>query len=94
MSAMAILRWSARLLSVALIALFCVFLVGDGIPPFSALSIRTMSLGFLLLVSLAGLLIAFRAEALGGMMGLAGAAGFYLADFIASGSFPRGGYFR
>lgn len=79
-----ILRWTARLLSVVLVALFCVFFLGEGHPPFFALSVQTMESSFLML-SLMGLLVAWRYEVFGGMLGMAGCVGFYLTDFAASG---------
>jgi hypothetical protein len=82
--AITVLRWIARLLSVALVVLFCIFLIGEGPPPFFPLTLQTIA-SLLLLLALAGLLIALRAEALGGILGLAGSAGFYLTDFAASG---------
>lgn len=79
-----ILRWTARLLGMVLLAIFCAFFLGEGHPPFLPLSVATME-SYLLMLSLAGLLVALRYEALGGMLGMAGCIGFYLADFAASG---------
>jgi hypothetical protein len=76
-NAISFLLWTARLLSVLLLALFCVFLVGEGPPPFLKLSVLETIEFSLLLLSLAGLVIAFRREALGGVLGLAGGAGFF-----------------
>lgn len=77
------LRWIARVLSAGLIALFCVFLIGEGFPPLYPVSRVTLQF-FLLLLCLVGLLIAFRAEALGGMLAFAGSLGFYLVDIFAT----------
>jgi hypothetical protein len=90
-----VVRWSARLLTVGLAALFVFFLIGEGLPSLSSASLRVVVLSLFLLLSLAGLLIALRHEAFGGWLALAGSAGFYLTDCAASGfhRFPGGGVF-
>lgn len=91
---MTVLRWIARSLSAALLGLFCMFWVGEGPPPIFPPCFLTFEVG-LLVLCLAGLVVAFRAELLGGTLGLAGSAGFYLANFAASGfhRFPGGWVF-
>jgi hypothetical protein len=93
-SAIRVLRWIARGLSVALILLFGELIVGEGPPPFFPLSLQTIE-SVLLLLNLLGLLVALRAEATGGVLGIIGAAGFYLTDFAVSGfqRFPGGWLF-
>jgi hypothetical protein len=94
MNSLIIVRWTARLLSAGLVGLFVLFFVGEGPPPFWPLSAHTLSLAALCLC-LAGLAIAWRAERLGGWLGLAGSVGFYAIDFVLSGyqRFPSGPVF-
>lgn len=88
-------RWSARLLTVGLNVLLVFFLIGEGFPSLWGASLQVVVLSMLLLLCWAGLLIALWCEALGGWLALAGSAGFYLADFAASGfrRFPGGPVF-
>jgi hypothetical protein len=91
---MLIVRWTARIVSLGLIVLFAVFAVGEGPPPILPLSVHTLMFG-LLAVSLVGLLVAWRYEALGAALALSGSVGFYVANFYASGfrSLPSGWVF-
>jgi hypothetical protein len=90
----AILRWSACALSLLLVTLFVALVIGEGPPPLWPLSVHTL-LFCLLILCFAGLLIAWRWELVGGLISLAGIAGFYLVHFINSGfeAFPGGWVF-
>lgn len=87
-------RWTARTLTVGLIVLFAAFGLGEGLPPLWPMSWHTVS-ATLLLVSLVGLMFAFRWELAGGLAALVGAVGFYGVDFAVSGfrGFPSGWVF-
>jgi hypothetical protein len=83
-------RWLARGLSIAIAATVALFLVGEG--PFDP---RESTRPEAVLMSLfwtawLGLLVAWRWELLGGTMTVGGIAGFYAAEFVAAGHFPRG----
>jgi hypothetical protein len=90
----AILRWIARLSSLALVTLFVAIAIGEGPPPLWPLSIHTL-LFCLLVLCLAGLLVAWRWELVGGLIALAGIVGFYLVHFANTGfgHFPGGWVF-
>lgn len=78
------LRWTARALSLALVALVLTLAMGEGPPPmFSATMVALQC--WLLVLTLAGMLAAWKYELGGALAGLAGIGGFYLADFAASG---------
>lgn len=88
-----ILQWMARLLSLALAVLFVIFGFGQGLPQILPASIHTLSLGLIVLCQ-AGLLLAWRFELVGAIIGLLAAACFYLVDFGKDGhSFPSGWVF-
>ena len=88
------LRWTARSLSVGLAALFAAIAVGEGPAPLLHLSWSTPSF-CLLLLSLVGLLVAWRKEAFGATLAISGSVGFYVYDFVSSGfeRFPGGWVF-
>lgn len=92
MKSAAIFRWTGRCLSAGLIGLFMVFFVGEGPPPMFQLSDEALEF-WLLVLTLAGLGVAWRYELAGALLALAGIGGFYLADFLKSGNFPRGWVF-
>jgi hypothetical protein len=86
-----LIRWTARVLSLALAILFVALAIGEGLPPLLPLSMRTLSFA-LVATGLAGLLLAWRFEVVGAAVALASGVGFYLVDYLASGfrSFPGG----
>ena len=79
-------RWAARVLGVLLVALVVVFMLGEGVPP---LVLQTI----LFWACLAGLIVALRWEGIGGLLALAGMAGFYAINYIFAGRLPRGPFF-
>jgi hypothetical protein len=79
-----ILRWTARFVSVALLVYFY-FLGMSGFLKISNSSPFEITPLTLLLLNLLGLLVALRAEALGGVLGLVGGGGFYLLELRANG---------
>jgi hypothetical protein len=89
-----LIRWIARILSLALFVLFAALVVGQGPPPLWPLSIHTVLFG-LLILCFAGLLIAWRWQFAGGCLALVGITGFYVVHFVGSGSaqFPGGWVF-
>jgi hypothetical protein len=91
MNAALLVRWSARLLSLAFAALFAVFAIGEGLPPIFRQPMLLLPFG-LLMICLVGLLLAWRIEVVGAALGLVGSVGFYLNDFYLNDfrSFPRG----
>jgi hypothetical protein len=81
-------KYGARTLSVFVVGLAAAFAIGEGVPKFSAsISVHAMSLSLLIL--LAGLIIGWRKETIGGATSLVGFAAFCAADYLASGMLPR-----
>lgn len=78
-------HWTARILGSALFLLFVVFAVGEGPPP---LVPQTWAL----LAVMAGILLAWWREALGGALVLLGALAFYLLELVQSAGVPGGWY--
>ncbi len=78
------IRWTARLLSLALCALIVAIAIGVGPPPVLPFTDASLSLG-LLSACLVGLLAAWKYEAAGAALALASIAGFYAHDYYASG---------
>jgi hypothetical protein len=85
-----VLRWSARISALALIALVLLFLIGEGPPnPFNQpLAVQLEHFGMLLM--LAGFLMGWRWEAWGGMAAVGGFAVFCAAELSANGKMPGG----
>ncbi len=84
-----IVRWIARIWSVATILLVLGFIVGEGVPPRSRLD---QWLGFLFFPFgiCAGMVVAWRREALGGAITVASLGVFYLVVVATVGVFPAG----
>jgi hypothetical protein len=83
-------RWLARGLSVAVAAAVVLLLAGEG--PFDPRELTRPEAALMSLFWTAwlGLLVAWRWELLGGTMTVGGIAGFYAAELVAAGHFPRG----
>jgi hypothetical protein len=88
------IRWSARAISAALATLFIVLFVGEGPPPMFEFSLTALE-SWLTLMIFSGFIATWRYELWGGVVSLGAMAGFYLADFAASGfrHWPRGWMF-
>ncbi|HVK14905.1 MAG TPA: hypothetical protein VM597_39570 [Gemmataceae bacterium] len=85
-----LVRWLARGLSIVVAATVVLFLFGEG--PFDPAELtrpEALLMG-LFWMSWLGLLVAWRWELLGGTMTVGGIAGFYVAEFMSAGQFPRG----
>lgn len=90
-----ITRWSARIVGVFLVGFFLLFLVAhavdaDGIP---RLTLVEGSLMLCMLTSLAGMVVLWFREGLGGLMTLVGIGAFYAIDTVATGTMPGGWIF-
>ena len=83
------LRWSARCIGSCTVALFTIFAAGEGMHPL-LFTRSELLMFFALFVTLAGLIVAWNHEGLGGAMSVAGLIAFYLLNFAASGRWPRG----
>ncbi len=83
-----VIRWSARIWSVAAIVLVLGFIVGEGL----YLSWPWEWLGFLFFPVgiVAGMIVAFRKEGLGGSITVASLLAFYLVHVLTTGKIPKG----
>jgi hypothetical protein len=73
-----VVRWAARLLSLASIAVLCLFVVGDPPLPGRAGAREWVGLAFFPIGVVVGMLVAWRREAVGAAIGLASLACFYV----------------
>jgi hypothetical protein len=85
-------RWIGRILGVLLVGLFLLFMIGQGFNPLR-LNGTEIPLASALFIALAGMLLVWRQELLGGTMVLAGMLAFYSINFAASGRLPGGSVF-
>ncbi len=79
-----VLRWVARIWSIASVGLLCSFLVGEGLPP---LTVQTVMFPFGIMF---GLILAWRFERIGGLLAVACMLLFYILEYIGHGIFPKG----
>jgi hypothetical protein len=86
------LRWLARLTGASLVAVFLIFAMGEGVRPL-LLSRSEILMFFALFVALAGMVIAWRHEGLGGAMSVAGMIAFYLLNLAVTRHWPNGFFF-
>jgi hypothetical protein len=84
-----VLHWTACVLGTMLAVLFMMFVIGNN-PPL-VLMLEPQAWALVLMV--AGFLVAWRNDLVGGAMGVAGAATFYLINFDKAGNFPSGWVF-
>jgi len=77
------LRWIARCLSIALTTFIVILAIGEGLPPLFTLSVVALE-SWSLLLTLVGLVAAWRYELWGGIASLIGIGCFYFTDFAAS----------
>jgi len=85
-------RWIGRILGVLLVGLFLVFMIGQGFNPLT-LNGTEIRLASALFIALAGMLLVWRRELLGGTMVVAGMLAFYSINFATSGRLPSGSIF-
>jgi Na+/proline symporter len=85
-----VLRWIARIWSVASVLTIVGFVIGEGIHPAQMTS--NAWIGFVLFPFgiCVGMILAWRREGLGGGLTLGCLAGFYLFHRATAGTFPRG----
>ena len=81
-----IIRWCARIVSVVLTGFLLHFMIGEGPPPLHVL--------VPCLIVIAGFVLAWRYEALGGLLFLAGFIYFNVVEFRANGHLLRLGAFH
>ena len=79
------LCWLARIWFIASVGLLCAFLVGEGLPP---LTVKSLLFPFGVML---GLVLAWRFERIGGLIGTASMLLFYALEYLGHGRFP-GGY--
>jgi hypothetical protein len=79
-----ILRWIARIWSIASVGLLCVFLFGEGLPP---LTFQAMMFPFGVML---GLILAWRFERIGGLLAIVCMLLFYVLEYLSHGRFPKG----
>jgi hypothetical protein len=83
-------RWTARLLSLAVIGVILAFMIGEGFNPLH-FGARDLALcAFFPLGLVVGLALAWRWELAGGLIAVLSILGFYALHLILSGGFPRG----
>lgn len=88
-----VLRWVARVLSLASIAFVLVFIIGEGCNP-ATFAPRELALFVFFPVGLCvGLVAAWFTELIGGVVVVVSFAGFYGVHLAASGAWPRGPWF-
>ena len=63
-----VLRWTARILGVALLLLVAAFAIGEGVPNPLAMSVRESLLTLGLLTMLVGQVLAWKSEGIGGLL--------------------------
>jgi hypothetical protein len=80
----AVLRWLARIWSIASVGLLCVFLFGEGLPP---MTVKTMMFPFGVML---GLILAWWFERIGGLIAVVSALLFYVLEYHGHGRFPKG----
>lgn len=80
----AVLRWVARIWSIASVGLLCVFLLGEGPPP---LTVKTMMFPFGVML---GLILAWWFESIGGLLAIVSVLLFYVLEYLGQGRFPKG----
>jgi len=85
------IRWAARISGLLLVALVAVFLVGEGGPPNILRQLSPVQLEFLAIcLMLAGFLLGWRWEALGGGLAVGGFALFFGTELAVNGKPPGG----
>jgi hypothetical protein len=85
----AALRWTARLLAVALVGLVVVIFVGEGFNPFNLKAVEAVQMTFFF-TACAGLVAAWRWPALGGALAAAGMLCFFAGELAVTGRPPKG----
>jgi len=92
-----IVRWIARVSSGLTAGLILLIFIGDGLAegfePILHLSVRETAMMTAFVALWLGLLLGWKWEFYSGLLTVCGIVAFYLADYLFSGTFPRGPYF-
>ena len=92
-SAVTVLRWAARLASLASLGFVLLFAIGEGFTPLK-MTARDLALGVFFPFGIcAGMVLAWWREGWGGCVIVASFLGFYAVHFAFSGTLPRGPWF-
>jgi hypothetical protein len=92
-TALAVLRLTARLLSIASIVTILLFFVGEGFDPASVSLKEWVAFVFFPIGVVAGMVAGWRNEGLGGSVVLESLLAFYAYSYMLNGSFPQGSAF-
>jgi hypothetical protein len=93
-AALFLIRWTARVLSLAIIFLLSLFLFGNDGITLEMTATEWTGLAFFPLGVAVGFLIGWKNELIGGLVSVASLAGFYFVFGLAmTGRLPRGGWF-
>ena len=85
-----VIRWTARILSVASVAFLLAFVIGEKFNPALFTPRELLQFLFFSLGISTGLIIAWWMEGLGGGIAIGSLLMFYVINFTASGKLPRG----
>lgn len=92
-SAVTVLRWAARLASLASLGLILILVIGEGFNPLK-MTTRDLALGVFFPFGICmGMILAWWRAGWGGCVTVASAFAFYAAHFAVSGTMPRGPWF-
>ena len=80
----AVLRWVARIWSIASVGLLCAFLFGEGLPP---LTVKVLLFPFGVML---GLILAWWFERIGGLLAVMCVLLFYMLEYLGHDRFPKG----
>jgi len=92
-TALFVLRWSARSLSVLSVGIILLFFIGEGFDPSKILLLVWPALLLFPFAAVIGMAVAWRREGLGGGLTVAGLAAFYLYSLLLLGQMPRRPFF-
>jgi hypothetical protein len=85
-----VIRWTARVSAALLFGLVLLFMLGEGLPPLMRAPLAVRLLFAAHLATLAGLLLLWRWELLGGILTIGGMLAFYAINYCDAGTFPSG----
>jgi hypothetical protein len=84
-----VLRWAAQIIGALLVGVVVLFAVGEGVR-FQDFDAVTGSMAVVFLVALAGMVVLWCWELVGGVMVLVGMGAFYAINYMSSGDLPGG----
>ena len=92
-----VVRWIARVWSAFSVAMILLIFIGEGISErfefLGHLSSREATMMFAFAAVVLGLVLGWKWELYGGVLTVCGVVAFYLANYLFSGTLPRGPYF-